>query len=366
MKTIVISAVNIRRGGTLTILRDCLSHLSSVAEANGWRIVAIVHRRDLCEYPHIEYIELPHVATSWFKRLWCEYQTMHTISKQLAPIDLWFSLHDTTPRVEAARQAVYCQTSFPFLRWRFRDLRFDPKIVIFALFTRFAYLINIRRNRFLVVQTEWLRKGFSAMFSLPEERFIVAPPERGVSGKRAFCESGAVREFCYAAIADCHKNFELLCEAATLLEREIGPERFRVTVTLGGGENRYAKWIYERWGGVRSINFAGYMTREQLYACYEKSDCLVFPSRVETWGLPISEFAAYGKPMLLADLPYAHETAAGHPMAAFFNPNDAAELKEKMKALVEGRHEQLAPVPTVKIEEPIARDWQTLFDQLLN
>ena len=35
MKTIVVSAVNIRKGGTLTILRNCLEYLSGLAQLQG-------------------------------------------------------------------------------------------------------------------------------------------------------------------------------------------------------------------------------------------------------------------------------------------------------------------------------------------
>ena len=37
--------------------------------------------------------------------------------------------------------------------------------------------------------------------------------------------------------------------------------------------------------------------------------------------------------MLLADLPYAHETAAGASQVCFFNPSDPKELKERMKTI---------------------------------
>lgn len=114
MKTIVVSAVNIRKGGTLTILRNCLEYLSYMAQNGQYKVVAIVHKRELANYPLIEYIEKPDTINGWGKRLWCEYVVMHRISRQLAPVYLWLSLHDTTPFVKAERQAVYCQTSFPF------------------------------------------------------------------------------------------------------------------------------------------------------------------------------------------------------------------------------------------------------------
>ena len=69
---------------------------------------------------------------------------MGKISQELGEgTELWLSLHDTTPRVKALRQAVYCQTSFPFMKWRLRDFSFDPKIPLFTMLTKFAYRIGI-------------------------------------------------------------------------------------------------------------------------------------------------------------------------------------------------------------------------------
>jgi hypothetical protein len=112
---IVISAVNIRKGGTLTVLRDCLRYLSGRPDL---RVTALVHQRELCDFPGVDYIEIPWSIEGWGKRLKCEYRTMRGISEKLQPVDLWLSLHDTTPNVVAKRQAVYCQTSFPFLKVR--------------------------------------------------------------------------------------------------------------------------------------------------------------------------------------------------------------------------------------------------------
>lgn len=356
--------MNIRKGGTLTILRGCLEYLSSL-HPDEYRIVALVHNRSLSEYPNIEYIELPWSIKSWFRRLWCEYVTMYGISKKLQPIDLWLSLHDTTPRVIADIRAVYCQTSFPFLKWKMQDVRFDVKIVLFSLFTRFAYLINIHRNKHLIVQTEWLRDGFSKMFGLPKGRFIVCPPEqKKVIYNKVNIEHN-VFTFIFASTPDCHKNFETLCEAAKELENKIGKCRFNVILTIKGDENRYSKYLISRFGNVSSIKFEGLMSKDKLCSYYDCADCLVFPSRIETWGLPITEFAATGKPMLLSDLPFAHETSAGCPKVAFFNPEDPADLMGKMRKLVDGDESILHAVPKNPIEPPVAYSWNDLFEQLL-
>lgn len=362
-KTIVVSAVNLRKGGTLTILRDCLQYLSSLTK--DYRIVALVHKRELCDYRGIEYIEMPEIIQGWGKRLWCEYVTMYRISQELAPVYLWLSLHDTSPRVKAERQAVYCQTSFPFYQWSWRDFRFDFKIPLFACFTRFAYRINVHSNRFLIVQQEWLRKGLSLMLGVNRDKFIVAPPQR----KMTVVVHDTIQKECftffYASTPDCHKNFETLCEAAQYLEKEVGTGVFKVVLTVKGDENKYADWLYQQWGKVNSIEFAGFMSKSRLFGYYEAADCLVFPSKVETWGLPITEFMETGKPMLLADLPYAHETAAGSKQTAFFPAIDAMALKNEMKRMLVGDYAGLGEVPQARLNPPSADSWKALFDILL-
>lgn len=368
MKTIVISAVNLRKGGTLTILRNCLEYLSAlVQESDAYRVVALVHKKELADYPGIEYIELPWTVKSWLLRLWCEYVTMHRLSKRLSPVYLWLSLHDTTPNVKAERRAVYCHNPFPFYPWKWKELLLNYRIVCFAWFSKYIYRTNLHKNYRVLVQQQWIRDEFITMFHLPLKKIIVTLPAP-VNSKP--CKDRAdnlskVYTFLYPSYGDIHKNFELLCRAAALLEEEIGKRKFKVILTLSGVENKYTQWLYKEWGKTESLEFAGFMDRKRLYRTYAQADCLVFPSKVETWGLPISEYAEFGKPMLLADLPYAHETAAGSKQTAFFAPDDMKKLKEYMKQLVSHDTAFLFAVPQQNIKMPKTSTWEELFNMLL-
>lgn len=364
-KTIVVSAVNLRQGGTLTILRDCLQYLSDYAKNNSVRVVAIVHKKELNDFPGIEYIEMPHVIKSWFKRLWCEYVTFYKLSKQLQPVSLWLSLHDTTPRVIAEKQAVYCQTSFPFYKSSWQDLFFSYKIVLFSFLTRFAYRINVHQNKYLIVQQPWLRDGLSKLLGVSEEKFLVAPPEKSSVSVTPEKLVLPYYTFIYPSAPDCHKNFQVLCEAARLLEEEVGDGKFRVVLTIKGNENDYTRWLYKKWKTVKSIDFAGFMSKEKLYGYYQAADCMVFPSKVETWGLPISEFSYTGKPIIVSNLPYAHGTASGTKQTAFFNPDNSYQLKDLMLKALKGIYTDFKEIPLLTIKEPVAYSWKELIDKLL-
>ncbi|MBL1407274.1 glycosyltransferase [Sphingobacterium faecale] len=367
MKTIVISAVNIVEAGTLVILRDCLHYLSQLAVDGHYRVVAVVYDQNLAKYPHVEYIETQWPKKRWINRLWYEYVSMKKVSKEIGSVYLWFSLHDVSPNIKAERRAVYCHNPFPFYTWKWRELLFAPKIVLFALFSKFIYRKNIYDNDFIVVQQLWIREAFRKMFELESDKIIVSLPANPMLN----CDFGKDTsndeyQFIYAASPNSHKNFECLCEAASLLERN-GVSGFKVLITVTGNENRYAQWLFKKWGNkVNALKWIGFQKRDDLFRLYGESNCLVFPSKAETWGLPISEFANYEKPMLLADKPYARETAAGSKYTAFFHPDRPDWLAEHMKRLIEGKRSSLAQVDRINIKQPVVNEWRTLFDLLLN
>lgn len=375
MKTIVISAVNLRKGGTLTILRQCLGYLSSVAQERGWRVVALVHQKTLAEYDHIEYIELPWTVQSWAKRLWCEYVAMHRISQEIGDVTLWLSLHDATPRVQARRQAVYCHTSFPFFPIRLQDFLFDPKIPIFGLLTKYTYRINQRRNKYIIVQQEWIREAFKQTFGLKQEQIILARADKSKEAETLpeYKKIEDIAEnkyiFFYASTPDAHKDFQTLCRATELLAKHINPDRFEVIITVAGNENKYAEYLHKHWGHIASLRFAGLMDKATLYAHYARCNCFVFPSRIETWGLPISEYMQVHngqRAMILPKLSYAYETSLGADRVAFFESRNAEDLARLMQQALEGNYQAFKACPdNTATLAPTADNWEKLFDLLL-
>lgn len=329
--------------------------------------MALVYDKELVMFPHIEYIGMRWPKKAWVNRLWCEYVAMKKISRWLSPVSLWLSLHDTTPNVVAERQAVYCHNPFPFYRWNAREWFFTPKIVLFALFSKFVYRVNIHRNDYVVVQQQWIKDAFTRMFGLEESSVIVAPPASPqVEMSLDPVRGNGPYAFLYASSPNSHKNFECICKAAEMLEKEPGVKKFDVYITVKGDENAYARWLYKNWGKkVSSLHFTGFLDKASLYRYYANCNCLVFPSKTETWGLPVSEFAAFGKPMLLADLPYAHETAGGSGNVSFFDPENPRGLAMRMKQLIAGNASILKPVPKPVIVPPVAGSWKELFSELM-
>ncbi|MEY8199362.1 MAG: glycosyltransferase [Colwellia sp.] len=323
---VVISGPNFTSGGPLSVMSDLLLE---VANHKDMEVVALVHSMDL--YPEslrekITFMTFPDSKSSWFKRVWYEYYYFSKLSKKIRP-DIWLSMHDITPNVEASFLATYCHNSSPFYDCKWRDFIYDRGFFLFSKFYKYLYRINIKKNDALFVQQVWMKDAFEELFDI-DNVSVVNP---GIKLPKLISRSrkeNLVTEFFYPSFPRLFKNFEVICAAAERLEK-LG-EVFKVFLTIDGEENKYSSDVVKRYGHLESIEFIGLQSRDKVYEYYERCDVLIFPSKLETWGLPISEFQAFDKPLIVADLPYAKETVGTYSKVDFFDPDNDIVLAEMM------------------------------------
>jgi glycosyltransferase involved in cell wall biosynthesis len=261
-----------------------------------------------------------------------------------------------SPRVAATRQAVYCHNSAPFYRGGFREAYWEPRFFLFSLFYRYLYRVNLHANDWVIVQQDWLRQAFRARYRL--SNLVVARPLSAQLEAESPVPS-ARKIFLYPALPRVFKNFETLCEAARIVQA-TSTIPFEVQLTVSGEESRFAAHLQKRYKHDACIHFIGRQSQAAMAERYRAASAVVFPSRLETWGLPISEAKAYGKPLLLADLPYAHETVGDYDRACFFDPESPADLARLMLAHLDDTlqpipHRQPAPAP------PLLDNWDDLI-----
>lgn len=171
---VVISAINIFNAGPLSVAIDCLKELSKIS--NYYHIIAFVYKSKLYDgIPDIELIELPNARRSYLFKLYYEYIYFKKISKKLSPY-LWLSLNDVSPNVTSTIRGVYCHNVTAFYRFSLNDFVYQPQLLLFSLFYKFIYRINIRKNDFVVVQQAWIRELFVKEFNLEFKKIVVAHP----------------------------------------------------------------------------------------------------------------------------------------------------------------------------------------------
>jgi glycosyltransferase involved in cell wall biosynthesis len=370
MFKVVISGVNLVEGGILSILQDLLASIVTIQQEFNLNVTVLVHNKILIgEYvnkPGITIVEYPEIKSSWFKRLWFEYFESKNISDKIEPY-LWISLHDMTPNVNCKFQVVYCHNPSPFYKLDIRRFFYDVTFSLFCIFYKYLYGFNIKKNAYVIVQQSWLRRAFKKMYGVDT---IVAHPLQVVKGNKSDLAVPGHLDinfkktvFFFPSIPRIFKNFEVICNAAIILEKQVND--FEVVLTLNGTENKYAQEIFKKYGHVECVKFIGVQKREVIQALYNNVDCLIFPSKLETWGLPISEFKEYDKPILVSNLPYAHENIGNYAKAKFFNPSNASELATHMLSVIVGdlrfdKQDIITP------DFPFFSSWDTLLPFLIS
>ncbi|MFH1395483.1 MAG: glycosyltransferase [Candidatus Omnitrophota bacterium] len=359
LKKIIISAINLTEGGPLSILKDCLEYLSCDL-AGAYKIIALVNDQCLFDHENIKFYSFPRAKRSWLARLYYEYIYFSNFSKKMKPY-LWLSLHDVTPNVKANIRAVYCHNPAPFYSLSLKDVYLGGrKFVLFNLLYRFLYAININKNDFVIVQQDSLRHKFRRLIGA--NNIIVAHPAIN-SQIHTSRSSENVHTFFYPAFPRVFKNFEVICKATEILLKQ-GISDFQVILTMSGDENRYARYIYNSFKCVKNLKFIGIQSRCKVFEFYNNVNCVIFPSKLETWGVPITEAKLFKKPLLLADLEYAHETLGAYDKVKFFDPGNAEQLAGMMKTVI-NKTVVFEKTGADSVPEPFSQNWKELFDILL-
>lgn len=366
---IVISAINFFEGGPLSVLKDCLSYINDSRYATEYTFIALVHKTELFDknqFKNIEFIPFPKSRSSYIYRLYYEYFYFKKFAR-VNDVSFWLSLHDISPSLKNIRQAVYCHNPSPFNSINYADIYIQPTQFLFRLFYKYLYRINIHKNKYVIVQQLWMKNKFIEMFHLNKNEVIVAPPEISKIPNFFFRSQTSdikrVTTFFFPTFPRPFKNLELLGKAAKLVRQRNAD--FKIIITIDGSENKYAQSIYNQFKSVKNIEFVGLINRDEVYEQYSLADCLIFPSKLETWGLPISEFKQFGKPILASNLPYAREAVGDYEKVNFFDPKNPLELAELMLKFLDGSLVYDGNSSTI-YDGLHVKGWDNLFKILLN
>lgn len=361
-RVIVISGINLVDGGPISVFIDLLNTIVEMGYSKNNKIIALVAKKDLfLQFKNdMQLIEFKKSKKNWIYRLYYEYVYFNKLSKRL-DVDIWISMHDITPNVRAKHKYVYCHNPSPFNKMSIKDAKFGWKYYAFSKFYKYLYKINIQKNDAVIVQQKWMRDKFKEIYKL--KNVIVARPSMPSVKKIADLSSFEQTIFVFPSFPRYYKNFQVVCEAVKILKCE-NIENFTLYITLSGNENKYANFLKEKYGYLNCINFCGLLSRDDLFKLYEKSSCLIFMSKLETWGMPITEYKTTGKTMILSNLPYAHETVGNYDNVKFIDPDDSEALAKVMKNVIEKKITNSC-ARIEEIDQPFAEGWSQLCRMIL-
>lgn len=323
MEKIVLNATAARCGGALTILRQFLNHFPENYKLYAFISVGLF---ELPQRPNIQYINPK--ANSWFKRLIWDYWGLNNwCKKHKVRPNLIVSLQNTGVKFKGkVKQLIYYHQSTPLYpyKWRFfkksqRHLWFYKNIYLWFV------KATITENTMIIVQFDWIKLCLGGLLKKHQNKIQVVKPSFDNFNIELVEKNnwlGALHIFYPASFIEYKNHLEIINAFIYLKNKKILGEYtvyFTCNLQLAPmlldliNENQLQKHFM----------FINRLDEAEVLRYYKSCDMVVFPSYIETFGLPLIEAAAFGRKILAADLDYAHEVLENYQGVEFIPIHDS-------------------------------------------
>lgn len=333
---ILVYDVAASEGGALTVLNDFLLEVRNHKEKDTkWFFLVSTPQLDAPQ--NVEILSFPWVKKSWLHRIWFEHVICPRIVRQLH-VDLVLSLQNIIiPHIDLP-QILYVHQPLPFVSYRFKFTE-NHHFWIYQNIIGKMIVQSIRRADKVIVQTQWMKQACLKQTGVTADKIAIIPPKINIDKVPIYQDSLDYRKvFFYPSGVYEYKNHNLIIQACSLLQSR-GIDDYQVIFTLSGKENAYTKQLLNRVEASKlNICFKGSLKREEVFALYRQS-VLLFPSLIETFGLPLLEAKTLGCIILAADMPFGQEILRGYPNVRFYDGKDPQKLAQDMSDCISGKLE---------------------------
>ena len=313
---IVVLDIAASKTGAMSVLRDFYEYVRSEAAAcNEWIFVTgVKDALKPSDNANIRIIVRDDVKASSKNRLIFDLVNGGAWVNSLKP-DAVLSFQNTLPcgLDGKIRKYLYIHQPSGFQREKNFSIfkKEERHVANYQHFYHKLILLSAKRADRCIVQTEWMRQALIRDSGIADDRAVKIPPD--IPDLSGYVKPGCFEpsHFIYPASDLPYKNHALIEKAKVILAGKGYEPRVR-----------YAK--------------DGKLPREELFAEYN-SGTLLFPSYVETFGMPLAEARQFGNPVLAADTEFAKEVLSGYENAHFYGAFDEEALADLMIQVMDGK-----------------------------
>ena len=322
---IIVNDIAASYGGALTILLSFYTYLIDSKDNNEW--VFFLSEPHIRETENIKVVLFPKVKKNSFEKLKFDFIYGKEIIKKYNP-DAILSLQNIIIFGAKCPQYNYVHQSIPYQADKLYSFlkRDEREVAIIQHIIGKIIDLSIKYATATFVQTNTMKKAIIDKLHINPSKIACSFPKNIVSNNYSHSIQKWDRtSFFYPTGDTIYKNNSIITKACCILDERC---KLDYTVYLTMESEKEEKNIH-----VKKI---GRQSREMMDFYYE-STTLIFPSLIETIGLPLIEAEQHGTLILAADLSYAHEILDGYSNVLFFNPYKPESLANLMEKIIKGK-----------------------------
>lgn len=323
---IMVFDVPAESGGALSVLYDFYNECKDDEENE---YIFVVSLPELEETTNINILRFSWIKRSWGHRLYFDYFIAPKLIRKYK-VNRVLSLQNILIPHSEVYQSVFVHNALPFSDYRF-SFKEDKLLWVYQNIIGKSIMNSIKRADHVIVQTNWMKQKIIEYLNLNASIIEIKRPKFNIEVKEKFqMTKKSLSTFFYPASGVVFKNHKVIVNACLKLKEE-SINSYQVIFTLNGDENQN---ILELYNSAKEnqlpIKFIGNIQREEVLHLYSKS-ILIFPSYIETVGLPLIEAKYHGTPIISSNSEYALEVLKDYNKAVYFQSFNHRELSELIK-----------------------------------
>lgn len=317
---IVVNDIAASEGGALTVLEELIDDVKLHGNDHEW--IFLLGDKNINIYNNkIKFLYFEKIKKSWIKRLYFEIFNGKKIINNLNP-DIYISLQNTATLGVKAKQYVYLHQAIPFQKEK--NFSFikpkERKLAVYQYLFKILYSFLYTKSKCtLIVQSKWLEKILKIKYS--NDTIVVQPsiPSINISNGKKIDKSKII--FFYPAGNFIYKNHDVLFNAFS----KVKNEEIYLYVTV---DKKDFPLITDQ-----RIIFLGKISRDNVLNIMKKT-ILVFPSYIETYGLPLLEAKILNRPIIASNTCFSREILDDYELKKYFDFNSEDDLKLKLEEMI--------------------------------
>lgn len=348
---IIVNNTAASSGGAMSILKSFYDFIKNDEKAQEFEWIFLLNDKYISETDNIKVRILPEVKKNWFERLKFDIYTGKKLLQSMEP-DIVVSFQNTITFGLNKPQILYMHQSIPFQKEKKFSLFKAPerKLAVYQYFIGWFIKQSIKYANHTVVQTNWIEKAVLEQTKISQKKITsIMPPIKKSNINDDGNKQLEKNTFFYPANGAIYKNHEIIFKAIKILN-DRGYKNFQVFLTLEQNGN-----------DDHNIIYTGYLDHSTIMNYYKKTT-LVFPSYIETIGLPLLEAKECGTMILASETDFSHEALLNYNNAYYFNPFNAEELASLMEGVIVGNIVK----EKTRLESNKEDSWSQFIEVILN